>query len=92
MRISAFDWDERNENHIAAHGISIVEVEEALFFRGPFYQRTRDGRYIAYAVTEDGRYLFIVFVLKSSARIRIISARDMTDKEKRYYKKRKGIR
>jgi len=92
MHIHSFDWDAKNENHIAEHGISISEVEEAVLFRKPFYQRTREGKHIAYAVTEDGRYLFIVFVLKDSARIRVISARDMTEKEKSYYKKRKGIR
>lgn len=92
MNIHAFDWDEKIENHIAEHGISTSEVEETVLFCKPFYQRTREGKYIAYAVTEDGRYLFIVFVLKDSTRIRVISARDMTEKEKRYYKKRKGIR
>lgn len=92
MHINSFDWDENNENHIAEHGVSIFEVEEAVLFRKPFYQKTREGKHIAYTVTEDGRYLFIVFVLKDSARIRVISARDMAEKEKRYYKKRKGTR
>ncbi len=92
MHIHSFDWDEKNENHIAEHGIATSEVEEAVLFRKPFYQRTREGKYIAYAITEDGRYLFIVFVLKDITRIRVISARDMTEKEKHYYKKRKGIR
>ncbi len=92
MRVHSFDWDEKNENHIAEHGIAVFEVEEAILFRNPFYQKTREDKYIAYAVTEDGRYLFIVFALKDIARIRVISARDMTEKEKRYYKKRKGIR
>ena len=92
MYIHSFDWDEKNEDHIAEHGISVSEVEEAVLFRKPVYQRTGEGKYIAYAVTEDGRYLFIVFVIKDSARIRVISARDMVGNEKRYYKKRKGIK
>ena len=107
MNVHALDWDKKNESHIAEHGISIFEIEEAILFSKPFYQRTREGKYIAYAVTEDGRYLFIVFVLKDSTRIspflirnrkdypfwiRVISARDMAEKEKRYYKKRKGIK
>lgn len=37
MNIHAFDWDEKNENHIAEHGISTSEVEEAVLFRRPFY-------------------------------------------------------
>jgi len=92
MHIHSFDWDEKNENHIAEHGIAIFEVEEAILFSKPFYQRSKEGKYIAYAITEEGRYLFIVFVIKDSGRIRVISARDMNEKEKRYYKKRKGVR
>ena len=90
MRINSFHWDEKNENHISEHGAAIFEVEEAILFSRPFYQRSREGRYIVYSVTEEGRYLFIVFVLKDGGRIRVISARDMTEKEKRYYKKKKG--
>ena len=90
MHIQSFDWNEKNENHIAEHGIAIFEIEEAILFRRPFCQRSREGKYIAYGVTEEGRYLFIVFVIKGSGRIRVISARDMAENEKRYYKKRKG--
>lgn len=92
MNICAFDWDEKNEDHIAEHGVSITEVEEAILFQKPFYQKTREGKYVTYAITEDGRYLFVVFVIRGKTRIRVITARDMTDKEKRYYKKRKGMR
>ena len=92
MHVFSFDWDGKNENHIAKHGVAIFEVEEAILFGKPFYQRGREDKYIAYGVTEEGRYLFIVFVTKGSGRIRVISARDMAEKEKHYYKKRKGIR
>lgn len=92
MYIRAFDWDEKNENHIAEHGVAIFEVEEAILFRKPFYQKSRESKYIAYSVTGEGRYLFIVFAIKNRSRIRVISARDMNEKERRYYKKKKGVR
>jgi len=92
MHIHSFDWDEKNENHIAEHGVAIFEVEEVILFGKPFYQRGRENKYIAYGVTEEGRYLFIVFVTKGNGLIRVISARDMAEKEKHYYKKRKGVR
>ncbi|MBU1366639.1 MAG: BrnT family toxin [bacterium] len=92
MHIDSFDWDEKNEDHIAEHGVAIFEVEETILFSKPFYQRSREGKYIAYVVTKEGRYLFIVFVIKDSGRIRVISARDMSEKEKCYYKKRKGVK
>ena len=90
MHIHSFEWDEKNENHIAEHGVAIFEIEEAILFGKPFYQRSREGKYITYGLTEEGRHLFIVFIIKGSGRIRVISARDMTEKEKRYYKKRRG--
>lgn len=90
MHIHSFNWDEENEDHIAEHGVTIFEVEETILFGKPFYQRSREDKYIAYGLTEEGRYLFIVFVTKGSGRIRVISARDMTEKEKRYYKKKRG--
>lgn len=92
MRVHAFDWNEENESHIARHGVAIFEVEEAILFDKPFYQRSREGKYIVYAITEEGRFLFIVFAIKGRGRIKVITARDMNEKEKRYYKKRKGAR
>lgn len=92
MRICAFDWDENNENHIARHGVAIFEVEEAILFNKPFYQKSREDKYAAYTITEEGRFLFIVFAIKARGRIRIITARDMTDKEKGFYKRRRGAR
>ncbi len=92
MHICAFDWDEKNDNHIAEHGVAIFEVEEAILFRKPLYQRSKEGKYIAYSVTGEGRYLFIVFAIKNKNRIRVISARDMNEKERRYYRKKKGVR
>ena len=92
MRIHTFDWDEKNEGHIAKHGVAIFEVEEAILFDKPFYQRSRKGKYIAHVITEEGRFLFIVFAIKGRGQIRVVTARDMNEKEKRYYRKRKGVR
>ena len=74
MYIHALDWDEKNENHVAEHEVTVSGVEEAIMFGKPFYQRSREGKYIAYAVTEDRRYFFIIFVVKGSGRIRVVSA------------------
>ena len=92
MHIRSFEWDEKNENHIAEHGVSPFEVEEVILFCRPFYQRSRESKYVAYGVTEEGRHLFIVFAIKSSGQIRVVTARDMEEKEKRYYRKRKGVK
>lgn len=92
MRIRDFDWDEENENHIAAHGVSPVEVEEIIVYGEPIHQRSREGKFVTYGVTEEGRHLFIVFAIKGEGLIRVVTARDMVEKEKHFWRKRKGMR
>lgn len=89
MYIRTFNWDARNRDHTAEHGVEVFEVEEAILYSKPFYQRSREGKYVAYTVTEGGRYLFVVFAVKGKGRIRVITARDMTNREKYYYKRKK---
>ncbi len=87
--IDSFEWDDSNIEHISRHGIRDYEVEESILFDKPVYLRGRDGRYYAYGVTEDGRYLFIVCAAKGAGTIRVIMARGMSKKEKAYYKERR---
>jgi len=89
MHIRSFDWDQKNESHITKHGVSAFEVEEAILFDKPFYMKGKEGKYIAYALTDEGRYLLIVFITKHSGNIRVITARDMTPTEKHFYKKKR---
>lgn len=76
------------------HNLTIDEVEDALL-SGAIFRRARRGRvrgenvYVAYGKTNSGRYLFIVFIYKQSMEGLIISARDMTLKEQRYYNAKK---
>ncbi|MBI2264461.1 MAG: BrnT family toxin [Armatimonadetes bacterium] len=90
MKIEAFEWDAQNETHIARHGVSPEELEEV--FVGPFFHRkTREGKYAALGQTLEGRYLFVIFVLKPRHIIRPITAREMDKKDVRTYRKwRKG--
>ncbi|HID64113.1 MAG TPA: BrnT family toxin [Anaerolineae bacterium] len=39
--------------------------------------------------TDGGRYLFVVFTWKASEVVRVITARDMTQSERRFYSRRK---
>jgi hypothetical protein len=85
--IRGFIWDEANLAHISRHQVSAEEVEEALtgnalVLRGP------DGRYLAYGRTVNGRQLFAVYVSRPGRLIRVLTAREMTDKEKRLYRKK----
>lgn len=82
MEISDFDWDEGNVDHIARHGVGPDEVEE-VFDESPRIFRGRGGRYVALGRSSVGRYLFVVFEYWGRGEARVVTARPMTQKEKR---------
>lgn len=60
------------------------EVEE-VFFNAPHVRRTHGGRYLAYGITDEGRYVLVVFVQKPGGNIGPITAREMDQDELRLY-------
>ena len=87
---TGFQWDEGNFlKNWEKHGVRPGECEQA-FFNRPFLV-TRDEkhsrsepRFYALGQTDAGRRLFLVFAIRQSL-IRIISARDMSRKERKVY-------
>jgi hypothetical protein len=87
--IADFDWDEENEGKIwDLHRVTRDEVEE-VFENRPLVRKARENKYYAFGQTEDGRYLFIVFVWRPNRVIRVITARDMDESEKFGFRKSK---
>ena len=88
MRLCELEWDERNEAHIAEHEVTPLEVEEVIFEDAPHYRRgPGKGIYHVYGQTGAGRYLFVVLKLLGGGRGRVITAREMTRKERRLYRR-----
>lgn len=91
-RIAGFDWDAGNaRKSIDKHDVSQAEAEQ-VFFNEPLLT-VRDAKHSAieqriHALgrTDDGRLLHITFTLRDKdTKIRVISARDMSRKERGYY-------
>lgn len=89
-RCKGFQWDERNSEKIwIEHRVSRSECEQP-FFNEPFIvakdekHSQEEERYYALGQTDAGRLLFIVFTIRGDL-IRVISARDMSRKERRVY-------
>jgi uncharacterized DUF497 family protein len=78
------------------HGVTTEEVEYVLFYSRAVFRRSQKGRmkgedlYVAYGQTEDGRYLVVFFIHKNPSAALPISARDMTNSERRYYEQKKA--
>ncbi len=85
-----FDWDAgNNEKNWNKHGVSTGECEE-LFFNQPLVvaedagHSQREERFFALGHADGGRMLFVVFTIRG-ALVRVISARDMSRKERKVY-------
>lgn len=88
MRLARFEWDEKNLEHIIQHSVDQDEAE-AVLDGNPLILRTADDKYLAYGPTDEGRYLLVVFVRKLGPIIRVITAQDMKNGEKKRYRRRR---
>jgi len=86
-----FDWDFGNINkNQNKHGVGTDECEE-VFFNKPLLIKIDDEhsknelRFSALGRSNDNRYLYLVFTIRNS-KVRIISARDQSKKEKPIYR------
>ncbi|HEX9737511.1 MAG TPA: BrnT family toxin [Thermoanaerobaculia bacterium] len=85
-----FQWDEGNaDKNWTRHRVSRPECEQ-IFFNRPLvvhddrHHSNHEDRFFALGQTDTSRLLFVVFILRGEL-IRVISARDMTPKERRKY-------
>ncbi len=88
MQPTPFEWDDENVSHIARHQIEPDEAEAVLDNR-PLILRTEDDKYLAYGPTDEGRLLLVVVVRKPGPLIRVITSRELTEAEKKRYRRRR---
>lgn len=87
---TGFDWDKGNVNkNWERHSVTYVECEQ-VFFNSPVIvgddeRHSKDEkRWFLLGRTDQNRLLFVVFTVRNNL-IRVISARDMSKKERRIY-------
>ncbi|OHA75609.1 MAG: hypothetical protein A3A32_02835 [Candidatus Wildermuthbacteria bacterium RIFCSPLOWO2_01_FULL_48_35] len=85
-----FEWDEGNLNkNQLKHGVENQEIEE-IFFNLPVLfspdpkHSGEEGRYLVLGQTDKHRKLSIIFTVRKT-KIRVISARPMSLKERKFY-------
>jgi hypothetical protein len=91
LNCTGFDWDRNNIEKIwAKHKVSPFECEQ-VFFNEPLVAQDdikhseKEERYYVLGKTDAARPLFVVFTIRRNL-IRVISARDMSKKERRVYR------
>jgi uncharacterized protein len=91
-RVEGFEWDDGNARKSdEKHGVGQAEAEQ-VFFNEPLLivddprHSLDEPRFHALGRTDEGRSLHVTFTLRGVAtRIRVISARDMSRRERARY-------
>lgn len=91
QRASGFQWDAGNAaKNRDSHQVRASECEK-IFFNRPLIvaadaaHSEQEERYFVLGQSDSGRELFLVFTLRGNL-IRVISARDMSRKERKAYR------
>lgn len=89
--LDGFDWDKANiQKNWQRHRVRFDECEEVFFYEPlivpDFIHSVLEPRYFAYGRTSEGRLLTLVFTIRDK-KIRVISVRDMSRKERQGYEK-----
>lgn len=89
--IIGFEWDEGNLTKNAKHGVDWSEIEH-VFFNQPLIVASdeahslQESRHHALGITTGQRKLHMTFTIRQNGtHIRVISARDMSRKERRIH-------
>ena len=91
-KVIKFQWGKGNINkNFYKHGVTDTECEEAFFDHKKIVLKDvlhsgKESRYVLLGQTKRKRLLFTVFTLRNN-KIRIISSRDVNNKEKKLYEK-----
>lgn len=88
-----FDWDKGNiEKNWLKHKVSPIESEQ-IFFNEPLIilddpkHTISEKRFAAFGCTDAGRLLAVIFT-KRGKLLRVISARDMNRRERKFYEEK----
>lgn len=82
-------WTDASEEHIGQrHNVFPMEVEQVLFSRPRWQTPSREGTTVVFGQTDAGRYLAIVTAPADDGGTYIVTARPMTDTERKAFLKK----
>ena len=94
FQCTGFDWNRGNiEKNWEKHNVSPVECEQ-IFFNQPLIilddpkHSILEKRYAGFGCTDAGRLLIVIFT-KRRKFLRVISARNMNRRERKFYEENK---
>lgn len=89
-KFTGFQWDEGNiDKNLIKHNVENWECEQ-IFLNEPLLilddprHSITEKRWVAFGRTEANRLLVVIFTRRGNL-LRVISARDMNDRERKFY-------
>jgi hypothetical protein len=89
-KLNGFEWDQGNvDKNLIKHNVENWECEQ-VFFNDPLVvlddpkHSIAEKRFAAFGRTDVGRLLVVIFTIRSKL-IRVISAREMSRRERNFY-------
>lgn len=80
-------WTEDAEDHIAAHAVTTDEVEQVVNTRPRLVLAGREQTEYVFGTTSAGRYLLVVLTEAMDGRDYVVTAREMTNAERRTFRR-----
>lgn len=94
MLVADFDWDEANREKSLKHGVTWQEAEECFLNRHFVFESKKEAlaerRWLLLGESIGRKKLAVVFTLRAD-KARVISARPMSRKERRFYEEKKNV-
>jgi len=90
----SFEWDQANLDHIARHGVTFEEAEEALnsdTLELEYAEIHGEQRMHELGATATGRILKVVTIIRNG-KVRVVTAYDASRQMKLAYLMEKGVR
>jgi uncharacterized protein len=90
-RLTSFDWDAGNigksteKHHVTPREAEEIFLDGRLLLLADEVHSSAEPRFHAYGETKGGRKLLVSFTVRNNIAIRVISARDMSRKERLRY-------
>lgn len=85
VEFSELIWDAFNQSHFSKHAVSMAEVEEALQDPDSKELGAHSGRFLKLG-RAGKRLLTLVLSKEDNGKFYVVTARDMSKKERRFYR------
>jgi uncharacterized DUF497 family protein len=89
LRVEELVWDDWNVRHIKKHRVVCREVERVIESK-TLTLKAKKGRFLVLGLTKEKRMLTVVLAKEAEKRYYVVTARDMSKKERRYYRDQKN--